>query len=205
MGRRVLSLPDNLSYQEEMEDSDFQINANDLSRRVKHLNSTMNQFWKRWRYEYLIELRETHRHATNTTSRTQVAVGDLVMVHNENQQRRFWKLAKVQSLIIRRDGKIRGATLRVSSRSGKSTVLQHPTTLLYPLEVNSHDMANGVSINEEENEVRQDEETQERLDSETPAEKVRDMSASERPRREAAGKAKGRVRTWATMLNNELD
>ena len=40
-------------------------------------------------------------------------------------------------------------------------------------------MANGVSINEEENEVRQDEETQEKLDSEIPAEKVRNMSASE--------------------------
>ena len=44
MGRQVLSLPDNLSYQEETEDSEIQINANDLSRRVKHLNSTMNQF-----------------------------------------------------------------------------------------------------------------------------------------------------------------
>ena len=48
MGRRVLSLPDYLSYQEETEDSDFQVNANDLSRRVKHLNSTTNQFWRCW-------------------------------------------------------------------------------------------------------------------------------------------------------------
>ena len=75
------------------------------------------------------------------------------MVHNENQPRGFWKLVKVQRLITGRDGKVRGATLKVSSRSEKSTVLQLPTTLLSPLEVNCHDMANGVSKNEEENEV----------------------------------------------------
>ena len=127
------------------------------------------------------------------------------MVHNENQPRGFWKLAKVQSLIIGRDGKVRGATLRVSSASGKSTVLQRPTTLLYPLEVNCCDMANGASENEEENEVRQDVETQERLDNEISAEKVQGASASGRPRREAAVQAERRVRTWATVMNNELD
>ena len=56
IGRRVLSLPDNLSYQRETEDSDFQMSADDLSRRVKHLNNTLNQFWRHWRHEYFIEL-----------------------------------------------------------------------------------------------------------------------------------------------------
>ena len=56
IGRRVLSLPDNLSYKGEPEDSDFQMSADDLLRRVKHLNNTLNQFWRRWRHEYFIEL-----------------------------------------------------------------------------------------------------------------------------------------------------
>ena len=189
-GRRVLSLPDNLSYQEETEDSDFQVSANDLSRRVKHLNSTMNQFWRRWRHEYLIELRETHRHTSGTATRTQIAAGDLVMVHNENQPRGFWKMAKVQSLIVGKDGKVRGATLRVSSGSGKSTVLQRPTALLYPLEINCHD---AIAESEVQN--------GERLDREVPAEKVRETP--ERPRREAALQAVKRMKAWTTMLNDK--
>ena len=90
-GRRVLSLPDNLSYQGEIEDSDFQISANDLSRRVKHLSNTLNQFWRHWRHEYLVELRESHRHNNSAPTGTKIAVGDLVMVHNEKRQEDFGK------------------------------------------------------------------------------------------------------------------
>ena len=147
----MLSLPENLSYQRETEDSDFQMSADDLLRRVKHLNNTLNQFWRSWRHEYLIELREAHRHTSSMATGTQIAVGDLVMVqvHNEKQPRGFWKMAKVENLIVGKDEKTRGATLRVSSRSGKSTMLQRPIALLYPLEINCR-----VSSNEGETEVQ---------------------------------------------------
>ena len=185
-GRRVLSLPDNLSYQEETEDSD-------LSTRVKHLISTMNQFWRRWRHKYLMNCENT----SGTATRTQTAAGDLVMVHNENQPRGFWKMAKVQSLIVGKDGKVRGATLRVSSGSGKSTVLQRPTALLYPLEINCHDAIARASSSEGESEVQNGE----RLDREVPAERVRETP--ERPRREAALQAVKRMKAWTTMLNDK--
>ena len=37
-------------------------------------------------------------------SGTQIAIGDLVMVHNEKQPRGFWKMAKVENLIIGKEG-----------------------------------------------------------------------------------------------------
>lgn len=47
MGMRVLSLLDNFGYQGEIEDGarEFQMNPTDLTRRVNHLNSTLNQPW----------------------------------------------------------------------------------------------------------------------------------------------------------------
>ena len=196
IGRRVLSLPDNLSYQGEPEDSDFQMSADDLSRRVKHLNNTLNQFWRRWRHEYLIELREAHRHSSSMASGAQIAIGDLVMVHNEKQPRGFWKMAKVENLIIGKDQKTRGATLRVSSGNGKSTVLQRPIALLYPLEINCCDTTARVNSSEGETEVQNEE-------SEIPAEQVNETSTPGQPRREAAARAVRRMKTWMTMLNDE--
>ena len=123
MGRRIRSLPDGLSHQAEIGDSKFQMNPANLAR-VKYLNITLNQFWKRWRHEYLIELREAHQHANRTSTGTPIAVGDLVVVYSENQPRGFWKLARVEQTIIGQDGKIRGATLKVSSSNGKPVTLQ---------------------------------------------------------------------------------
>lgn len=81
-----------------------------------------------------------------------IAVGDLVMVHDENQPRAFWRIAKIEKLITGRDGKIRGATVKVSSRNGRVTALQRPISLLYPLEINCHydddDRTAGASTDE---------------------------------------------------------
>ena len=59
IGRRVLNLPDHLDYICEFGDEDFDIDSTQLTRRMKHLSNTLNHFWKRWRNEYLAELRES--------------------------------------------------------------------------------------------------------------------------------------------------
>lgn len=59
VGRRILRLADNLTYLE-FDDEDFEVTDVSLQRRAKHLNSVLNHFWKRWRKEYLLELRNTH-------------------------------------------------------------------------------------------------------------------------------------------------
>ena len=61
VGRRLLSLPDNLCYYRDVDDDDFEVNPSCLNKRLKYLNNILNQFWRRWRTEYLLELRESHR------------------------------------------------------------------------------------------------------------------------------------------------
>lgn len=76
------------------------------------------------RSEYLLELRDAHRHNCSATTEASVAIGDLVLVHDDSQPRGFWRLAKVEDTILGKDGQIRGAKLKVSVRGDQSTSLQ---------------------------------------------------------------------------------
>ncbi|XP_052256360.1 uncharacterized protein LOC127861714 [Dreissena polymorpha] len=92
-------------------------------------NEVLNQFWKRWRTEYLTALRESHK-LTGTTLQS-IAVGDVVQIHDECP-RSQWKLGIVQELITGRDGLTRAAHVRTTRG-----VTTRPIVKLYPLEVTS--------------------------------------------------------------------
>ena len=50
IGRRVLSLPNTVSYCDEDEsDDEVDLSHEGLERRLKHLNKTLDHFWKRWK------------------------------------------------------------------------------------------------------------------------------------------------------------
>ena len=40
-----------------------------------------------------------------------IAVGDIVLVHDENQSRLFWKMGKVEIIMEGSDGAVRGASV----------------------------------------------------------------------------------------------
>ena len=142
IGRRVLSLPDNLSHERELNDGDFEVSPTQLNRQMKHLNNTLNQFWRRWREEFLVGLRESHRwKQKEASSQSPISVGDLIVVHDEGLPRGFWKLARVESVIAGRDGKVRGATVRLPTKNRQPVLLRRPLRLLYPLEVRSQEEA----------------------------------------------------------------
>ena len=136
IGRRALSLPDNLFYNGDEDDDDAEVNPSFLNKRLKYLSTILNRFWKRWRDEYLLELRDSHRYSSGDCSASeQISVGDIVVVHNDNKPRGFWKLGKVEDLVVGRDGQIRGAELRIHGKDGRTTMLRRPLQRLYPLEV----------------------------------------------------------------------
>ena len=67
---------------------------------MQHLSNVLNHFWKRWRNEYLIKLQNSHRYLNqNDTIRT-VSVGDVVVVHEEDQPRGKWRVAKILDLTV---------------------------------------------------------------------------------------------------------
>ena len=58
----------------------------------------------RWRREYLLELREMHRYAHVQNSPNTIAVGDVVLVYDEDLPRTLWKMAVEEDLIQGNDG-----------------------------------------------------------------------------------------------------
>ena len=58
------------------------------------------------------------------------------MVHDEALPRGFWKLGRIQSVIVGRDRQARAATVKLMSKNGQSTItLNRPLQRLYPLEI----------------------------------------------------------------------
>ena len=162
MGRRVLSLPDRLCYSED-QDEDFTVSPQILSRRMRYLSRTMDQFWSRWRLEYLLELREAHRYGESQLSAgRKVNVGDIVVVHGDEKRRGFWNMGRIEDVIIGTDGEIRGAVVRVYTRQKRSKLIHRPLQKLFPLEINEREgelldkSASTQSLPQESEEVPQD-------------------------------------------------
>ena len=101
----VISLPDNLSYQADLDDEDFTVVQEQVRKRVKYSNLVLNHFWKRWRQEYLAELRESHHNYNLRCSGTpMISAGDVVVVHDNSLPRSFWKLGLIVQLFKGPDG-----------------------------------------------------------------------------------------------------
>ena len=76
---------------------------------------------------------ELHRqHKPKASTELLISPGAIVVVHDEGLPRGGWKLGKVEKVLPGRDGQIRGAVVRLGTRS---TVIRRPVQLLYPLEV----------------------------------------------------------------------
>ena len=203
VGRRILSLPDNLNY---LELDDFEISDVSVQRRARYLNSVLNHFWKRWSKEYLLELRESHRHQHKGKSCPSISVGDIVIVYDQDHPRGFWKVAKVEKMLSGKDSHVRGAALRVASRSGHSTTLQRPLQMLYPLELHHHcDTEVVPKLNEQHSQIKdhieddkQDEPTIHfDSDAQNPSTLVR--------KRYSALKAQDKFKEWAESILGDSD
>jgi len=80
IGRQVLSIPDGAKI---MSDPEFDVSPVDLTQRMSHLNGLLNQFWKRWKSEYLLKLRDCHHYNIGNPIARPVSIGDVVLVHDQ--------------------------------------------------------------------------------------------------------------------------
>ena len=195
-GRRLLNVPDRLCIDDES-DEDVQTTPAKLDKRMRYLNNVLNQFWKRWKEEYLLELRDTHHCNKPNSAAIHISVGDVVVVYDE-KPRGYWKLARVEEVIPGRDGQIRGAVVRVIS-GGNTSVLRQPLQKLYPLEVSTQtDGRKDASDTLETASTGQCE----YIAVDPPADEQTETIAANSPSRAAAVKAREQVKAW-TVYEDE--
>ena len=101
---------------------------------MRYLNRKLEHFWKRWKREYLAELREHHKRNVRKDG-TVVKLQDVVTVAEEGVTRGKWRLGKVEELLPSKDGVVRGAKVKMLTKKGRPLYLNRPIQKLYPLEV----------------------------------------------------------------------
>ena len=191
VGRRLMSFPDHLCREPE----DFEITSDVLTRRARHLNRTLGHFWERWRREYLTELRESHRYHRGSAEEDQVSVGDVVVIYDKDQPRGFWRIGRVQEWLTGRDGRVRGAVLRVA-KNERCTILRRPLQLLYPLE-------SGTPGDPSEEEAMAACDVPVPNEAEDPPAVLQEPTCGRRPMREAAKRASENWRACIQELQDE--
>ncbi|XP_058509227.1 uncharacterized protein LOC131475275 [Solea solea] len=104
-------------------------------KRWRHVQYLSEQFWSRWRKEYLFNIATRQRWHT---PRRNLKVGDIVMEKADDLPRNEWKLAKVIETVTDTDGLVRKVKIRVGDqkmgkeghRSGKPSIVERPVQKL---------------------------------------------------------------------------
>ena len=196
-GHRVLSLPDPIDVVKSNV-SDLTTTKGDLTRRLRHLSKVLEDFWRRWKTEYLLELREAHRYARVKRGVEQsVNTGDVVVVHDDNLPRGLWKIGRVGELMVWADGNVRGVVLKIARKGMNPLVMRRPIQRLFPLEYSNFANQENVSSAQAEDPILEEAD----LSKATCYQDGQPTIASEqekRPRRQAFLRAKGRLQSNAS-------
>ena len=88
------------------------------------VTNVLEHFWLRWRTEYLAVMRERHKSEDRE-------IGDVVIVQEEFLPRKLWKLGLVETLVIGKDGQVRGAEVHIGKTG---SLIKRPVNRLYPIE-----------------------------------------------------------------------
>ena len=118
-------------------DPEFQVVKNSATKLIEHWKKGpkhLDIFWKSWRDEYLLSLRErnplVHRQP-RSHSEKEPTEGSIVIVKDDNLPRSNWRIGKILRLIVSRDSKIRSAEIQLPG----NIIMTRPVNHLYPLEV----------------------------------------------------------------------
>ena len=137
MGHRLDSFPD-ITLLEDFNDASFG-ERELIDTRSRHISGKLNQFWRRWRSEYLLALREKHNNFVSKDKQL-FKEGDIVLIHADLLPRARWKLGVITELYRSSDNLVRSVKLRTAK--GETT---RPICKLYPLEVHA-DMGHAAKL-----------------------------------------------------------
>ena len=93
-----------------------------VQRRWRQVQSMANQFWNRWKKEYLLALQERQKWLTSSRN---VGVGDVVLVSDHMQPRCHWPLDLITQVKLSEDGLVRSATIKLMN-----SVVERPLSKL---------------------------------------------------------------------------
>ncbi|XP_040928808.1 uncharacterized protein LOC114866078 isoform X1 [Betta splendens] len=85
-----------------------------LRKRWRQVQFLANEFWTRWKNEYLLNLQQRQIWQRD---RRNIKVNDIVILKEDNSPRNQWKLAKVAEVYPSKDGKVRKVKLLISDSS----------------------------------------------------------------------------------------
>ena len=106
-------------------DIDF-IDTVNISEKSRYLQKLKDNLRRRFRAEYLGQLRENLK----KLEKRELKIGDLVLIGSEDQKRIDWPLARIKNAFVGRDGCTR--VCRVKTQLGELT---RPVQRIYPLEL----------------------------------------------------------------------
>ena len=86
-------------------------------------------------------------------------MGEVVLVFDENKKRGFWKMGKIEGLVVGKDKVVRGATVKVMTK-GAPVFIKRPVQKLYPIELKSERECRN-EVGQEEEHVKVDKQVEE--------------------------------------------
>ena len=98
----------------------------------------LDQFVKRWRRDYLLNLLESHSLKAKDGGHDLVQVGDVVVLKDNTSKHIFWRLAIVNELSKGNDNKVRAAVVKLMDPRGGHKLLRRSIRHLYPIEVHHY-------------------------------------------------------------------
>ena len=91
----------------------------------RHVNKSLNHFWKRWTKEYLATIRDFD-----------ITIGDIVLIAHNKMPRQIWRFGHMLKVFTSRGNNVGAAEVKV----GKTEhIIQRPVNKLYPLNLNPHE------------------------------------------------------------------
>ena len=110
-----------------LEESD---EAVDATKRLQYIKKCKEQLRKRWVNEYLKALAE-RKQSLVSSGGTTLENGRVVLIKDSVKSKGKWRLGRIESEIVGKDGHIRGYKIR----TGNGYVVERPTQLVQDLEI----------------------------------------------------------------------